>query len=93
MVIKYSDKFIDEIEVIVNFISLDSKDRASEFAMNLKKKIDDIFPMPYRFRKNQKLNDEKVRDLIYKGYVVPFFIYDDHIEILGIFKENLHKLA
>ena len=63
--------------------------------MNLKKKIDDIFPMPYRFRKNQKLNDEKVRDLIYKGYVVPFFIYDDHIEILGFLKKictNWHRI-
>ena len=43
------------------------------------------------YRKNPILDDESVRDLIFKGYVVPFQIYADKIEILGIYKQNIWK--
>jgi len=40
--------------------------------------------MPYRFAKNRAFNDENVRNLIFKRYVVPFKICKDKIEILNI---------
>ena len=47
--------------------------------------------MPYRFRKNFDLNREDVRDLLFKGYIIPFKITTKNIEILTIFKQNLPK--
>lgn len=36
------------------------------------------------------MNNTNIRDLIFKGYVVPFLISND-IYILGIYKQNLWK--
>ena len=93
MNIVYTDDFNVELNEIIEFIGQDSIERAFKFRDEILDKTDNVFPMPYRFRRNQKLNVEDVRDIIYKGYVVPFCIYDDHIEILGIFKENMHKFG
>ncbi len=89
MVIYYSIDFIEQLERIVSFIAKDSQTRADEFSSTLRKKIKSIPEMPYRFRQNQILQDENIRDLIYKGYVVVFAIKQDYIEILGIFKHNV----
>ena len=35
-----------------------------------------------------RMRDENIRELIHKGYVIPYFINDDEINILGIYKEN-----
>lgn len=50
--------------------------------------------MPYRFRKNLDINDDDVRDLIFHGYVVPFYIDKEKetITILLIYKENLPSI-
>lgn len=65
--------------------------QANKFIQNLKIEISKIPFMPYRFRKNTKLNQNNVRELIFKGYVVVFCIYCDYIEILAIFKHNQSK--
>lgn len=50
--------------------------------------------MPFRFRKNRTLNDKTVRDLIFKGYIVPFKVESENIKILGIYKNNIwQKIA
>lgn len=48
--------------------------------------------MPYSYRKNSIANDENIRDLIFKGYVVIFEISTKNIEILDIYKHNLPKV-
>ncbi len=91
MVILYSDEFIQRLECVLDFISKDSKARADVFLGELKLKIKNIPFMPYSFRKNSQLNQENVRDLIFRGYVIHFEIGDGHIEILSIYKSNLWK--
>lgn len=93
MVIIYSKRFNERLEKILDFISLDSKERANTFAKKLKSKIKSLTFMPFKCRKNAVLNDQNVRDLIYKGYVIVFRINQDEIEILEIFKENLPSLS
>ncbi len=89
MVILYSEDFIKRLEDILDFISQDSKSRADSFSFKLKSKIQEIPSMPYRFRKNRQLDYENIRDLIFKGYVIPFEISDKYIEILSIYKNNI----
>lgn len=93
MVIIYSDEFKSELEAILDFIALDSKNRANEFSKKLKTEIAKTKIFPRSYRKNLSLNDDNVRDLIYKGYVVPFEIHKNRIEVLGIFKNNKHRLS
>lgn len=52
-------------------------------------KIEGIPLHPYIYRK--KDNDENLRELIYKGYTIPFEIdrEKNRIIILGIFNQNL----
>lgn len=92
MVILYSARFNSELEEILDFISLDSKVMANKFATNLKSKIKEIHFMPYAYPKNKIADKENIRNLIFKGYTIPFVINNEVIEILGIYKQNLWKM-
>ena len=91
MIIEKSERFKDEFEVIIDFIALDSVNRALKFYDALVSKINKIPDNPYIHRKRPSLNDENVRELIYQGYTVPFEIdtQNQKIIILGIFNQNL----
>lgn len=47
--------------------------------------------MPYKFRKSWSFDNEDIKDFIFKGYVIPYFIdkQNDKIVLLAIFRENL----
>ena len=91
LVLKQSDRFKEELETIVNFIALDSVNRALEFFDHIIAKLNQIPTNPYIYRKRISTNDENIRELIFKGYTVPFYIdkSDNKIIILGIFNQNL----
>ena len=86
-----SDRFNAELEIIVTFIAQDSVNRALKFFDEIIAKINNIPANPYTHRKRKSLNDENTRELIYKGYTVPFFIDKEKnkVIILGIFNQNL----
>jgi plasmid stabilization system protein ParE len=77
--------------VIIDFIALDSVNKALIFYDEIIAKINKIADNPYLHRKRLSLNDDNVRELIYKGYTVPFEIdtKNNKIIILGIFNQNL----
>ncbi|ECZ0558498.1 type II toxin-antitoxin system RelE/ParE family toxin, partial [Campylobacter jejuni] len=47
--------------------------------------------MPYKNRKSLSFDNENIRDLIFKGYIIPYLIdkSKNEIVILGIYKSNL----
>ncbi len=81
------------LKTVLEFIAKDSPIYAKNFKTNLDSKIKNLPNMPYKFRKSIYFNDEKIRDLIYKGYTIPYFIDTEKqtILILGIvkYKENI----
>ncbi|MDD4329876.1 MAG: type II toxin-antitoxin system RelE/ParE family toxin [Aliarcobacter sp.] len=89
LVVEKSDRFKSELKVIVEFIALDSIQSALNFYDEITSKILDIPSHPYIYRK--KDDDENLRELIYKGYTIPFEIDKENhkIIILGIFNQNL----
>lgn len=91
MIIEKSPRFKDELDVIVDFIAEDSANRALVFYDELLAKINQIPETPYIYRKRLKLNDENIRELIFKGYTIPYEIDETNnkIIILGIFNQNL----
>jgi len=90
LTIEKSHRFSSELEDIVDFIAYDSVKSALEFYDTVISKINQISDHPYAYRKRMPLNDEFVRELIYRGYSVPFEIdiKNDKIIILGIFNQN-----
>lgn len=88
MVIKYKPKFERELKIIFDFIAKYSLSRAREFRNELIAKIERTAQTPFICRKSINFNDESIRDLIFKGYVIPYLIDDEVIYVLGIYKAN-----
>ncbi len=49
--------------------------------------------MPFKFRQSYYYKDEKIKDLIFKGYTIPYLIDNEEkvIVILDIFKYSYRK--
>ena len=86
MTIVYDEKFVLKLGKIWHFIAMDSQNRANVFRDELRQHIESIPDFPYKFRKSKWFNDERVRDMIFKGYTIPYYVQDDKIVILDIFK-------
>lgn len=84
-------RYITELKEILRFIAKDSLNNSRKFKNELDSKIDQIPIHPLIYRKSITANDENIRDLIYKGYTIPYKIKDDEVYILGIYKHNLWK--
>jgi toxin ParE1/3/4 len=81
-------KYLDELDTILDFIAKDSFNRAMKFLTEVDKRINTIPLMPYKYRQSHYHNSKEVRDLIVKGYTIPYFVDEDReiIVILEIFK-------
>ena len=91
MILEQSSRFEEEFEIIIDFIALDSVNRALEFYDELIVKIKNIPHSPYSYRKRSNSENSTTRELIFKGYTIPFEIDEKNnkIIILGIFNQNL----
>lgn len=89
MTIEYSPEFKKELKNIQIYISKDNTTASKKFIKDLKKQIEDILNMPYKYRPSYYHDDESVRDMIYKGYTIIYKIYDEYIKIVEIFNQNL----
>lgn len=91
MQILRSSQYHLSLQEILEFIAQDSLERALRFKNSLDKKIDDLDFMPYKYRKSIYFDDKSIRDLIFKGYCIPYKIdkKDDKILILAIKKYKL----
>ena len=88
MVIKRTARFNRELKAVFDFIAKDSPSRARDFRDKLIVKLQAISDSPLMYRKSASFDDESIRDLIFKSYVIPFAIEDDAIYVLGIYGAN-----
>ena len=88
MVIKRTARFNREPKTVFDFIAKDSPSRARDFRDKLIAKLQAISDSPLMYRKSASFDDESIRDLIFKSYVIPFAIEDDAIYVLGIYGAN-----
>lgn len=88
MEIIYQPRFINSFNQIWDYISKDSKNRANKFKKELRQSIEDLEAMPFKYRKSIYFEDENIRDLIFKGYIVVYKVNqdDNQIMIIGINK-------
>ncbi len=88
MIIEYDEYFSSKFKEIWDFIAQDSRSRADAFRDELRVHIENIPYFPYKCRKSKWFDDENIRDLVFKGYTIPYFIENNKIIILDIFKWN-----
>jgi len=76
------------LDNILDYIARDGVDYAIKFNRKLEKAIINISNFPYKSRKSLYHDDENVRDYIFKGYTIPYFIDNkkNQIVLLDIFK-------
>lgn len=84
MQVKKSNRFKSEIKQIVRFIGESSPKSAEQFYFTLMERLDSLVDHP---RKGRPTEDGG-RELIYKGYTIPYLIDGDDIIVMGIFNQN-----
>ena len=84
-----SDLFKQQLRFIALNIKKDKQRASVKFTKDLKKQIKDIPSMQKKYRKSHYHNDENTRDMTFKGYTIIYKIYDDYINIVEIFNQNL----
>lgn len=85
--------FKDNLQTVLKYIAKDSKVKASKFNKQLSIKVSNLANMPFKFKQSGYYQDKNVRDLIFKGYTIPYLVDMDKeiIVILDIFKWNYRK--
>jgi len=88
MKIIYQTKFVDAFKDILDFIALDSKNSAIKFRNDVKDKIENIHHMPFKYKQSLYFENENIRELTFKGYVIVYEIdkISDSIIIIGMKK-------
>jgi len=81
-----SPSFNDKLLLILKYIAINNPANAKKYKKDLDKKIYALVNMPFKNRQSTHYDDYSTRDLIFKGYTVPYIIDDDVIIIIDIFK-------
>ncbi|MCK9374115.1 MAG: type II toxin-antitoxin system RelE/ParE family toxin [Sulfuricurvum sp.] len=84
MRIRRSGRFENELGEVIDYIAKDKKSAAKAFNRSLQSAIETLTDHPNKGRPN----DDGYRELVHKGYTVPYLIDGDNIVILGIFNQN-----
>jgi len=84
----HKKEFSNALDNILDYIALDSLNRALAFNRELQKNINTLPDMPYKYRKSHYHNHDDVRDMIFKGYTIPYKVdkQNNVILVLDIFK-------
>lgn len=92
MRIRLSESFNAKLKDQVRYISKDKPGASRKFKTDLMSRIGEIPLMPFKNRKSIFFNDEEIRDLIFKGYIITYLINKDEnfIDVFGFtkYKEN-----
>ena len=88
MQIEYDLRFTASLIDVLDYIALDSKNRAIEFKSSMQSKIKGLVNMPYRNRKSIYFASENIRDMVFKGYTIVYEIdeINNRIVVMGINK-------
>lgn len=93
MIVVFSENFSTQLDELIAFIANDSLQKANKFDKELRINLNTLDFMPYKYRKSVYFDDENVRDFVFKGFVVPYFINEktNEVVVLGICKKNIPK--
>ncbi|MFT7860766.1 MAG: type II toxin-antitoxin system RelE/ParE family toxin [Sulfurimonas sp.] len=90
MQIKLDRKFEINFNIIFEYIAKDKLSASKRFKKELFAQIQNLPNFPYKFKKSYYFDDEKVRDMTFKGYTIIYEVdlNNNCIIILNIFQKN-----
>jgi len=91
MKIKITKAFKNKLNLQVDFIAHDKPAAAQKFKDDILVQLSGLINMPYSKRKSMFFNDDNIRDLIFKGYIIVYKI-DKKEDVIIVFGFNKYKL-
>ena len=91
MNIRFEESFIDSLALKLEYIAKDNPNAARKFKNDLIAVCKDILHMPYKHRKSIYYDDENVRDMIFKGYVVIYIIEDAMVSVFALIHHEKYQ--
>jgi plasmid stabilization system protein ParE len=88
MQIEFNPEFMAALIDQLDRIAEDKPNAAREFRQALITQCKSLADMPYRCRKSIYYDDDNVRDLVFKGYVIVYVIQDDLIVITSFINQQ-----
>ena len=92
MKIEITKDFKLDLESQIRYISKDKPIAARKFKADLIKNIKKDLKRPFHFKKSRYYKDENIRDYVFKGYTVVYYIEIDQ-QIISVFGFIKHKIA
>lgn len=92
MKIEITKDFRLDLESQIRYISKDKPIAARKFKDDLIKNIKKHLKRPFHFKKSRYYKDENIRDYVFKGYTVVYYIDIDQ-QIISVFGFIKHKIA
>ncbi len=89
MIIIETNRYKRELRDIAFFIKKDKSSASIKFVQELKESVNNLVNFPHKYRKSKYFEAKNIRDMIFSGYTVIYEIFEDKIEILTIFNQNL----
>jgi len=88
MQVKLAEIFVQKFLRQLDYISSDKPGAAKKFKKDVFEKIKEIPLMPYKNRKSVFYENQDIRDLIFKGYIIIYRIKEKEkiIEVFGFIK-------
>ena len=87
MRVSRSKRFNQELLEITKFIATNNPKNGRNFYEGVRAFVEKITDHPHKGR----LSNDGNRELIHKGYTIPYLVDEENIVILGIFNQNEWK--
>jgi len=90
MQINRSLRYKNNLLQILDYIAQDKLSASENFLNELDKLLNNLPNFPFKFRKSKYFDNEKIRDMVYKGYTVIYRVNEikNTIDIIHIFHRN-----
>jgi len=88
MNLEFLPAFVNRLEGFVEIIAQDKPSAARKFHKEIINACKEIQNFPYKHRKSIYFDDEGIRDLVYKGFVIIYKIELDTIRVFAFINRN-----
>jgi plasmid stabilization system protein ParE len=88
MKIEFLPSFVNRLEGFVEVIAEDKPTAARKFHKDLINACKEIQNFPYKHRKSIYFDDENIRDLVYKGFVIIYKLDKESIRVFAFIYRN-----
>ncbi|MBD3839760.1 MAG: type II toxin-antitoxin system RelE/ParE family toxin [Epsilonproteobacteria bacterium] len=88
MNLEFLPAFVNRLEGFVEVIAEDKHSAARKFHKEIITACKDIHKFPYKHRKSIYFDDENIRDLVYKGFVIIYKIDGETIRVFAFINRD-----